>query len=387
MKPHLTTSASPAIRSRAGSVSRKPTSATTARGWWNAPTRFLPAPRSTPVLPPTEASTIASSVVGTSANGRRAGRPPPRSRRDRWRRRRRCRRWRRADRSRARPATRTVRLDLRQVLARLARAQIQALDVRQPRAQRRDQLARPRRALRTCASISTATPGGLRVERRRHRVGDRVRRKRADADVVAAVAQRDVNGFAHASRLRFGPLRCRRQTARVRQSRPACARRCRRARAPARRTAAAHRAACAPSPTGSAAPSSSGRPERLPARRTASSGDTSSQQHPARRQHRAQVLLTAGGPAPGRDHRLPPPGRLAQRRRSRASGTRPPPRRRRCRHGRAPPPAITSSSRSTNFHPSRSASSRPTVVLPEAMKPTRKIGASSSAEGCHPARH
>ena len=44
-------------------------SATTARGWWNAPTRFLPAPRSTPVLPPTDASTIASSVVGTSANG------------------------------------------------------------------------------------------------------------------------------------------------------------------------------------------------------------------------------------------------------------------------------------------------------------------------------
>ena len=68
MKPHLTTSASPAIRSRAGRVSRKPMSATTARGWWNAPTRFFPAPRSTPVLPPTDASTIASNVVGTSAN-------------------------------------------------------------------------------------------------------------------------------------------------------------------------------------------------------------------------------------------------------------------------------------------------------------------------------
>ena len=64
MKPHFTISASPAIRSRTGRVSRKLTSATTARGWWNAPTRFLPAPRSTPVLPPTEASTIASRVVG-----------------------------------------------------------------------------------------------------------------------------------------------------------------------------------------------------------------------------------------------------------------------------------------------------------------------------------
>ena len=68
MKPHLTTSANPAARSRSGSVSRNPRSAITAFGWWNAPTRFFPAARSTPVLPPTEASTMASNVVGIVAN-------------------------------------------------------------------------------------------------------------------------------------------------------------------------------------------------------------------------------------------------------------------------------------------------------------------------------
>ena len=41
------------------------TSANTAIGWWNAPTRFLPSGRFTPVLPPIAASTFASSVVGT----------------------------------------------------------------------------------------------------------------------------------------------------------------------------------------------------------------------------------------------------------------------------------------------------------------------------------
>ncbi len=38
---------------------------TTAAGWWNAPTRFLPAAALIAVLPPTELSTCASSVVGT----------------------------------------------------------------------------------------------------------------------------------------------------------------------------------------------------------------------------------------------------------------------------------------------------------------------------------
>ena len=63
--PYFTTSASPARSSRSGRVASVAVSATTARGGWNAPTRFLPAGRSTAVLPPTEESTIASSVVGT----------------------------------------------------------------------------------------------------------------------------------------------------------------------------------------------------------------------------------------------------------------------------------------------------------------------------------
>ena len=44
-------------------------SATTATGWWKAPTRFLPAGRSTPVLPPTAASTMPSTVVGRLTSG------------------------------------------------------------------------------------------------------------------------------------------------------------------------------------------------------------------------------------------------------------------------------------------------------------------------------
>ena len=39
-------------------------SASTRRGWWKAPTRFLPSGELIPVLPPTELSTWASSVVG-----------------------------------------------------------------------------------------------------------------------------------------------------------------------------------------------------------------------------------------------------------------------------------------------------------------------------------
>ncbi len=38
-------------------------------GGWNAPTRFLPSGMSTAVLPPTAASTMPSSVVGTSTTG------------------------------------------------------------------------------------------------------------------------------------------------------------------------------------------------------------------------------------------------------------------------------------------------------------------------------
>jgi hypothetical protein len=60
----FTTSARPARNSRAGRVASVSRSANTAEGWWKAPTRFLPCARSTAVLPPTEESTIASSVVG-----------------------------------------------------------------------------------------------------------------------------------------------------------------------------------------------------------------------------------------------------------------------------------------------------------------------------------
>ena len=42
---------------------------TIALGWWNAPTRFLPSGRSTPVLPPIDESIWATSVVGTPMNG------------------------------------------------------------------------------------------------------------------------------------------------------------------------------------------------------------------------------------------------------------------------------------------------------------------------------
>ena len=65
MNPVLTISALPATSSGAGSVSSTARSTSTADGSWNAPTRFLPAAVLIPVLPPTAASTIASSVVGT----------------------------------------------------------------------------------------------------------------------------------------------------------------------------------------------------------------------------------------------------------------------------------------------------------------------------------
>ena len=65
MKPHLTTSARPATRSSAGSVSSGSRSQSTPAGGWNAPTRFLPAAMLTPVLPPTAASTMPSSEVET----------------------------------------------------------------------------------------------------------------------------------------------------------------------------------------------------------------------------------------------------------------------------------------------------------------------------------
>ena len=50
---------------RAAGCRAAPVSASTSRGWWKAPIRFLPWAELMPVLPPTELSTWASSVVGT----------------------------------------------------------------------------------------------------------------------------------------------------------------------------------------------------------------------------------------------------------------------------------------------------------------------------------
>src|SRR5690606_32782760 len=63
--PYLITSAYPAPISRGGSVASVSRSATTRLGWWNAPTRFLPAAALIAVLPPTLESTCASNVVGS----------------------------------------------------------------------------------------------------------------------------------------------------------------------------------------------------------------------------------------------------------------------------------------------------------------------------------
>ena len=69
MQPYLMTSPMPSRKKRSGKVARVSGSVRTASGWWKAPTRFLPTGRSTPVLPPTLASTWESSVVGTWRKG------------------------------------------------------------------------------------------------------------------------------------------------------------------------------------------------------------------------------------------------------------------------------------------------------------------------------
>ena len=69
MTPYLITSAIPDAISSTGSDESVPKSTNTRCGCRNAPTRFFPADVSTPVLPPTLLSTIASSVVGTWTQG------------------------------------------------------------------------------------------------------------------------------------------------------------------------------------------------------------------------------------------------------------------------------------------------------------------------------
>ena len=68
-RAYFTTSPSPERSSRSGSVSRARGSASTAAGGWKAPTAFLARGRLTAVLPPSAASTMASSVVGTATHG------------------------------------------------------------------------------------------------------------------------------------------------------------------------------------------------------------------------------------------------------------------------------------------------------------------------------
>ena len=65
----LIASAMPVANSWSGSVCNVVVSQTTARGWWNAPTRFFPSGRSIAVLPPIAESIWPSSVVGICTSG------------------------------------------------------------------------------------------------------------------------------------------------------------------------------------------------------------------------------------------------------------------------------------------------------------------------------
>jgi hypothetical protein len=65
MNPAFTISAKPARISFFGRASSNSRSHSTARGAWKAPTRFLPSAVLMPVFPPTAASTMPSTVVGT----------------------------------------------------------------------------------------------------------------------------------------------------------------------------------------------------------------------------------------------------------------------------------------------------------------------------------
>jgi hypothetical protein len=64
MSATLTASATPAMRSRAGSVARNVRSLTTANGGWNVPTKFLRPERVHRVLHATPESFCEATVVG-----------------------------------------------------------------------------------------------------------------------------------------------------------------------------------------------------------------------------------------------------------------------------------------------------------------------------------
>ena len=236
----------------------------------------------------------------------------------------------------------------------------------------------------TFASTSTATPVvfGSSAAAILSAIASAV--KRADADVVAARAQRDVNDFTHGFEhpvSATSPSSAKPAEQHVARSPRRRGHRCRRARGHGRRTAVAPRAGCAPPrPDRPRRPAADAR-RPSPRAATASSAETLQPEHAPRRQHRLDVLLAARRAAAGRHHRFPAsrPPRAAPR--SRASGTRPPPPPRRCPATVFPAASSMTLSRSTNAQSRRSASSRPTVVFPDAMKPIRKIGASSSAGG------
>ena len=68
MNPHFATSAMPLRSSSGDRDARASRSQSTPAGSWNAPTRFLPDAVLMPVLPPTAASTMPSTVVGRFTN-------------------------------------------------------------------------------------------------------------------------------------------------------------------------------------------------------------------------------------------------------------------------------------------------------------------------------
>ena len=177
-------------------------SASTRRGWWKAPTRFLPWGELIPVLPPTELSTWASSVVGicTKPTPRRriaAAKParspitpPPKAT------------------TRSSRATfsaishSTAAASACPALGRLARRQFQhrATRSRPPRARLRS-AGRCRRG-----NAGLGQDRHARAAEQRRDLGPRARQQPgADADVVGALAERHGDGLGHAAGSSVGP--------------------------------------------------------------------------------------------------------------------------------------------------------------------------------------
>ncbi len=312
---------------------------------------------------------------GSARTGRRAGRPPRRTRRDRSSRRRRCRRSRRGDRSPGSASHSARLLDLRQALAGLTGAQVEAAARGQPaRAPRPAPRARER-----CArppSTSTATPVVVGPSAAGQHVGDRLGRAIADPHVVAARPQLDRNdGIAHA----LSSASARRLEASASTVDP----RSRRASVPVGLDLAGARArrtdlravAAAPSPPRADRPAVEQRsPRATPRPSHRLLGRHGERNDAARRQHQLQVLLAAGRAAAGRDHRPPPRRRLAHGLGLAPPKARLPLRGEDLRHGLARPSARSGRpDRRTSSPDAPPAACRPSS-FPSAMKPIRKIG-------------